>query len=404
MISVQKAEELLALYPPAVFTQTVSLEDSLHKVLAQSISSKRDQPPFHRVAMDGIALRFDDYKKGIRSFKVANLQKAGEPQKTLDAEGACIEVMTGAVLPKNTDCVVRYEDIEIIDGYAQLNIEVDFMQNIHQKGSDHQQGTEVLPAGVKMTSPRIGIAASNGYSQVQIYAMPKIAIVSTGDELVDLQETPQDHQIYRSNSFSLQAELNSFGFKDIQSFHIEDNKESLLEKLSFILNEYGVVILSGGVSMGKFDFLPQILSDLKTKEIFHKISQRPGKPFWYGVGEKGQGVYALPGNPVSCLVCLRRYVVPALYKAMGSRLDVERGSQSEGVLAKDFTFEKNLTYFLPVKASKNHENIIELLPCPTNGSGDYGALGESDGFIELPLEKTFFKKGESYKYFPWGHI
>jgi molybdopterin molybdotransferase len=154
-----------------------------------------------------------------------------------------------------------------------------------------------------------------------------------------------------------------------------------------------VVILSGGVSMGKFDFIPKILSDLKVREVFHKVSQRPGKPLWFGIGESGQAVFGLPGNPISTLVCFRRYVLPSLYQMLGAQTEIPRKLP----LSDSVSFKKNLTLFQPVSIEEDGS----ARPIRTNGSGDFSSLGLSKGFLELPQDKDTFQLGESYEYFPW---
>jgi molybdopterin molybdotransferase len=167
--------------------------------------------------------------------------------------------------------------------------------------------------------------------------------------------------------------------------------------LKKILNEFPFVVLSGGVSMGKFDFIPSVLADLKVKKVFHKVTQRPGKPFWFGSGSKQQMVFGLPGNPVSCLVNLRRYVLPALFKNIGLEF-----KNSYAVLEKDISFKKSLTYFPAVSTYFSKEGVQLASPIKSNGSGDYFSLHKSDGILELPSEKELFKKGEAYPFYRWG--
>jgi molybdopterin molybdotransferase len=177
----------------------------------------------------------------------------------------------------------------------------------------------------------MGIIAANGYAEVQVYEEPSIAVISTGDELVDLGDFPQDHQIRRSNPYALKAELNCFQFNRVDLFHLHDDRAELFSELKKILEQYDILVLSGGVSAGKYDFLPQIFADLGVKEIFHKVSQRPGKPFWFG-SKVEKLVFALPGNPVSAVTCLRRYVVPALLEMRPGENHVEvYGTLTEGL-------------------------------------------------------------------------
>lgn len=397
MITVENAIELILKNAPTFSKIKLPIEKCYGKVLAQDILSERDQPPFHRVAMDGVAIDFNEYQNSRREFKITGIQKAGIASLNLASSQECIEVMTGAVLPHNTNCVIRYEDTTIDGDKCIISNELVFnmMNNVHQKGSDHKKSCLLLKRGQTIYGPQVGIIASNGYSEVEVYKYPKIAVISTGDELVDLIDTPKDFQIRKSNSYALQAQLNYNGFNDVTQFHLPDEPKTLYEKLSKILESFDILVLSGGVSMGKFDFLPQIFNDLKIKKVFHKISQRPGKPLWFGVTEN-KAVFALPGNPVSAITCLRKYVIPSLQESM------HQENLDEFVfLDSDYSFKKELTYFLPVKLYYKNAKLFAK-PLTTNGSGDYGSLGNSDGFIELPKADQIFKKDHSFKLYRWS--
>lgn len=398
MLTVDQATSAIASKTPQCPVVKVSLQEAYGKILAQDILSERDQPPFDRMAMDGIAIDFDEYQKGRRQFKVAGIQSAGQPQQILENKEDCLEGMTGGVLPKNATAVIRYEDISIENNIATIADELVFnmFNNVHQKASDHKEGEIVLKKGTILNGPQLGIIAANGYADVTIYADPKIAVISTGDELVDLGETPLDHQIRRSNPYAMKAELNCFQFNNVTLFHLLDNEKELYQQLEKILNEFDILVLSGGVSAGKYDFLPQVFADLNVEKVFHKVAQRPGKPLWFGNKEE-KLIFALPGNPVSAITCLRRYVVPALLSARGQRAHIDKA-----VLAEDYAFNKDLTYFCPVIVSVSSDGVLKATPMKTNGSGDYGSLAYSDGILELDKETNFFEKGSTHKLFLWG--
>ena len=403
MITVNEAVSLIETHLPKLEKSRVPIEASVGKILAQEIKSERHQPPFNRMAMDGIAIDFKRWESGQRSFKVEGMQRAGEAQKTLSSHENCMEAMTGGVLPEGASAVIRYEDVRIDNGIAYIdeNISVENMMNVHQFGIDHKQGDSLLKVGSFIRGAQVGIIASNGYSEIEVYDTPKIAIVSTGDELVDFGSDPLPHQIRKSNPYALQGELNGFGFEKTKLFHLKDEKEDIYNTLKNILDKYQVVVLSGGVSMGKFDFIPQVLGDLEVKQHFHKVAQRPGKPLWYGTGTKGQGVFALPGNPISCVTCLRRYVIPALFKAMNAENESVCVQQQYAVLKEDYLFNKSLTYFLPVCLEEGEDGVTYGHPIKTNGSGDYGALAFSDGIMELDKEVDQFKAGDKLPLFRW---
>ena len=399
MISVEEAENLISQTLSKSITQCCYLEYAYEEVLRENLLSDNFLPPFHRVSMDGIALVFEKWKEGCRSFPVENFQAAGDPVVCLKNSSHCIEIMTGASLPSNCDTVVPYEHISLQDGKALItdSASVMKMQNIHCKGSDYDRGSVLAKEGQRIQAPLCGIAASIGKETVQVAKRPKIAIISTGNELVPIHHTPSPYQIRRSNPYALQAALKKRGYKNLSLFHFNDLKEELFKNLKLILSEFQVLILSGGVSKGKLDFIPGILKDLHVEKVFHFISQRPGKPFYFGKGNQGQNVFALPGNPVSSLVCLHRYVLPALDSTLG----LEKQSQAYAVLQDDVTFNKELTLFQPVKVSYATNGSILAHPVKVNGSGDFASLAKSDGFIELNKNASFFPSGCAHPLFWW---
>lgn len=395
MVSVSEASQIILsnLFLPE--NVDVPLKESLGRILAESIVADRDLPPFNRVAMDGIAVSWSELEKGIRSFEIEDIQAAGVPQKQLRDKAKCMEVMTGAVLPVGVDVVIRYEDVTIKDGKAQLD-ELDFqlMQNVHRQGIDAKKGSELMKPGIKISSAEVALLASVGKSSVKVMSLPKVAIISTGDELVDVDTIPAPHQIRRSNSFALYAALKENGI-EASLHHITDDETELEAGLKKILQHVDVMILSGGISKGKFDFVPQVLEKLGVKKLFQQVSQRPGKPFWFGATENHKTVFALPGNPVSTFMCYYRYIQPWLIESLGGKL-----VQQSAILKINYSFQPKLTYFLQVGVEIVGGQMLAA-PIPGGGSGDFANLGSVDGFLELPLEKSEFHEGQVFPYFPF---
>jgi molybdopterin molybdotransferase len=402
MITVEQAEEIIFNNNLNLPTVGVPLSQATGRILRENLAADRDFPPFDRVTMDGIAIRFEDFKKDIRRFEIKGIQAAGMPLSVSNQQlttGSCFEVMTGAIMPENYDTVIRYEDIKIDNGYAELLIEnIDFQQNIHFKGRDRKAGDILLEAGRYITAAEIATSATAGKSVLQVAKLPKIAIISTGDELVDIQGMPLPHQIRRSNVYAIASVLES-GYKiKGKIYHFNDDKKLIFNGLKNILNTFDIVILSGAVSEGKYDFVPMALDELGVEKLFHKVSQRPGKPFWFGVKSRNPKskirntvVFAFPGNPVSTFLCAYRYLVPFLNKSFGIQTPVQYA-----VLSEDFYFKPNLTYFLQVKIT-NDNGVLVAKPMEGGGSGDLANLNETDGFLELPMDKTEFKRGEVYR-------
>jgi molybdopterin molybdotransferase len=372
--------------------ESVPFEMSLHRILAEDLVADRDFPPFDRVMMDGIAFRFEDFEKGQRSFTVQEMQAAGAEPTTLGATNNCIEIMTGASIPENADTVVRYEDLKIENGVAHLLVDnIKFGQNVHLKGMDRKLGTLLVPSGRTISAAEINIAASVGKSRLSVKKVPEIAIISTGDELVNVNQKPLGHQIRRSNVFAISALLSKYGVK-AKNFHVNDDPYQIHRYLLHALENFHAVILSGGVSKGNFDYIPEELEKLQVEKIFHFVKQRPGKPFWFGKTPMNKVVFALPGNPVSSFMCTCRYVVPWLRASLGLKPLVYKYA----ALSKDFSFKPDLQYFLQVRTAFVEGGQFYAIPVIGHGSGDLANLADADGFLELPASKSEFKAGEAY--------
>jgi molybdopterin molybdotransferase len=395
MVSVDEASEIVfsQLFTPR--SRTIELAHAVGKVLAEEIAADRDFPPFDRVAMDGIAIRSGQIALGRRSFTIEQIQAAGEPQKKLQYPEHAIEVMTGAILPQGTDAVIRYEDLAIQSGVATLLInDVPTGNNVHKQALDARRGEILLPIHTRLSPAEIALLAAVGKAQVEVFELPSVAIISSGDELVAVDDIPEPHQIRRSNVFAIEAAMTEMNWKGTR-FHMPDREDVLRDTLREIVRTYDILILSGGVSKGKFDFIPQVLESVGIKKKFHQVSQRPGKPFWFGVSDSGKVAFALPGNPVSTYMCFYRYIKPWALKSLGLPMGFEFV-----FLAKDFSFPAKLTYFLQVHV-KNDNGKMMAYPMAGGGSGDFANLKNVTGFVELALEGTDFKTGDLVPYIPF---
>ncbi len=377
-------------------TERVPVPASAGRILRQGVSAERDQPPFDRVMMDGMAVR---YEPGRRSYRRRAVLQAGEPAVALDDPAGCIEAMTGAVLPPGTDTVVpveRYhregDDCVLEDGY-----DPEPRQFVHPRGSDHPAGTELLRAGAVVGAAEVAVLASQGLSRVSVGVQPPIAVVSTGDELVGPDRPIADHEIRLSNGPAVLAALLQHGFAGSRHYHLRDDEAAMRRELGELLESNPVLILSGGVSRGKADYVPGVLRELGVEPIFHRVAQRPGKPMWFGARRDRNLVFALPGNPVSTLVCFRRYALPALLQAAGlSTIPSETAR-----LDADYEFRPELTCFLPVRISVDADAVMNASPVITNTSGDFAALAGSAGFVELPSEPSRFPAGTKAALHRW---
>ena len=398
MLTTAEARQAIFAEMPEFGISNVPVDAAIGRTLRQSVYAERDQPPFDRVMMDGIAISFADFEGGSRSFPIQSTQSAGDPAITL-RQGNCIEIMTGAALPENADCIIPIERITIKEGSAELEGDYSPEQNqfVHARGSDHTEGTELLMSGRRISPMDIAVIASCGLAEVSVSDSPSISVISTGNELVAAGDPIEAHQIRLSNAPAVIAMLHQHGYDHCQHDHIVDDKDLLKQRIAAHLENSDVLILSGGVSMGKADHIPQVLSELGVRVVFHKISQRPGKPMWFGIGPNAQVVFALPGNPVSTLVCCRQYVIPALDAASG----ISATRYVFANLATEVVFKARLTCFLPVKLASAIDGKQLALPVYSNTSGDYASLSGTDGYVELDLDTTTFPAGSGVPLHRW---
>lgn len=373
------------------------LDKCAGRVLRQTVIADRPFPPFDRSMMDGYALRASEIgPEGV--FEVTAECPAGSARIRLHPEAkSCAEIMTGAIVPESADCVVPYEATTRLDNNRMQLIEPDAHaagDYVHKSGSDRPAGDVLIGPGRIIGSRETAIAASCGYATLRVSKQPSIAIVSTGDELVDIAEKPAPHQIRRSNDLMLDAALERIGFNANERAHINDDSKHCTESLRRLGRENDILIISGGISMGKKDFIPEALCRLGFACHFHGVAQKPGKPFGFWTSPIC-AVFALPGNPISSLTCLHAYVMPALVTATGQASGPVKTSVelSTPVNARD-----DLTVFLPVSLDSN--NLAT--PQPVNNSGDLVRILGSAGYIELPPtpEKTY-PAGKSFDFHPW---
>ena len=380
-------------------TETRKLAASSGAVLAQQVRAERDQPPFDRVTMDGIAIASSAYQSGRRCYRIAGTQPAGHEPLTLTDPDDCIEVMTGAELPRGSDCIIPLEFFNVIEGRAEIGPDafVDPGRNVHPRASDSRKDDILLEPGTGLGPPEIAAIASAGLANVEVRSEPRLMVISTGDELIEPGEPVQPWQIRRSNTYSIRASLISRGFRRISDEHLADDPRLLSKRLARHLADHDLIVLTGGVSTGRYDFVPSVLRELGVRPVFHRVAQRPGMPIWFGVTDEGCSVYGLPGNPVSALVCLARLVIPGIEAALGAT-----ASAIDAVaLAVSVRPHPDLWFFLPVILQFDAALGRVAVPKPVRGSGDIISLLGTGGFVELPPGKTDIPAGHIVPLFLW---
>lgn len=404
-------------------TEEVPLPKAQGRFLRSDIRADRPLPSFDRVMMDGIAIRHAAWALGKRDFPITGIQAAGAEPVTLSDKSSCIEVMTGGVLPAESDCVIPVEDIEINGKTARIKEGYTPRpgQHIHRTGSDTAVGEILIPSGQCLHSPELTIAASCGVTSPTVASLPSIAIISTGDELVAPEETPLTHQIRRSHATALRTSITARKLGNVTEYHVPDDPNQLKETLQQALDAHDVLILTGGVSRGKYDFVAPVLKELLGAPQFHGIAQRPGKPFAFwstevptnsgekckpytaddGSAEGGEEckpyikrhIFALPGNPVSVMACAARYLFPALtYLLKGDHTEPET-LPANGI----FNCPPHFTGLIPCKL---RHGTLELVP-PSN-SGNFLDLAGTHGIAEVPGSLTRQQlKNQPATFYPW---
>ena len=371
-----------------------------HRV-EEPIRSDRCHPPFDRVAMDGIAIQLNALESGIKEFVLQSTCFAGDAQHTLKNASYCIEVATGSILPSGADLVLPYEvlqrkpqSFEFIGNYQHFSNG----SNVHKKGSDCPADETVLRQGTSINGPVMGLLATFGKTQLITRQTPKIIVLGTGTELVPINQTPKAHQLRSSNALACAHSLRRAGFTKVDCDLIQDNPKALFEQFKSYLLNYDVIISSGGISKGPHDFLLSILKDIGAQQLVYRIQQKPGKPMWFGKSACQTPIFCLPGNPLATMVCLHRYVIPALQYAIGSS---DHSMQKYVALTKSRRYEKPKTLFQLVKIKHLNNGLTQATPVSSNGSSDIVAAANSDGFIELPADQKVFGRNQAFRFFEW---
>ncbi len=383
MIPIEDAEKILKEIEVKPEIETIPLTDCLGRVLAQDIVSKIDMPPFDKSAMDGFALRSGD---DSRRFKIAETIAAGDIPQTEIKKGKCARIMTGAMLPKGADLVIKREIVEERDGYITI-LEKEPAVNICRKGEDVKIGDLILQPGTLIRPQEVAVLAAMGRDRVSVFKRPGVGILTTGSEIVEPGGKLKQGQIYNSNAYSLAAQIRQLGAEVHYGGIVNDDQKAIKEQTVKLFARNHMVIISGGVSMGDFDFVPQILEDLGVKLFFQKVAIKPGKPTVFGtMGDKV--FFGLPGNPVSTFVVFEIFVKPFLYRMMGYQYEP---LLIKGEMKKDLTRAKSSRpAFIPVRCQDGLVEVIEY-----HGSAHINALTKANSLLKIPAGVQHVSKGST---------
>jgi molybdopterin molybdotransferase len=375
-------------------TEAIPLREAMSRVLARDILSDRDYPPFHRCIRDGYAVLAAETRSGAQ-LKCIDELKAGDTPTTCVAPGTCIQIMTGAALPDNADAVIMIEHTSREGNAVHLDRAVKPGQHVVRRGSEQAAGQTVLSAGTRIGFAEIAAAAQVGAANPVVTHKPRIAILSTGDEVVDFASTPGPFQIRNSNSVSLAAQVGLTGGEPVVLGNARDSLDDLRAQITAGL-EADALILSGGVSMGKYDLVEPVLSEFAAEIVFDAVAIRPGKPAVFALC-KGKPVFGLPGNPVSTMVTFDLFVRPAI--------DILSGTEPrplpfiEATLTGSLSEKAGLTHFLPAKltwrSDKAHVSFV-----PWQGSGDVVAMAHANCLLVVPADRETIEAGEHVHVLP----
>lgn len=387
-------------------TEKVFILNALGRVLAEPVFAPQNIPPYDNSAMDGFAIKVKDLSFS-NEFEVVGEVSAGTAQELKITKGQAVRIMTGGEIPKGMDAVVRVEDTEKISSQrVKVLTTVTQGQNIRKCGEDVQKGKEILSLGQKLNTYLFGILGSMGVSEVKVFQRPQVAIVPTGNELVEFGKPTQEISIFDSNGPMLEASVQSEGAAPERMPVTPDNRVALRSTLQRAL-ESDVVLTSGGVSMGSYDYVKGVLQDLGVKIIFHKAAIRPGKPLLFGVkqGTHKTYIFGLPGNPVSTMVTYEIFVRPFLRKLMGMRKVQPVMLQAR--LLEPLKKKKGFTYFVRGVLEEGDGNL-KIRSTGPQGSHLLTSLAHANALMVLDQDQTHFEKGDMVNVLPllevdWGN-
>ena len=381
VISVSEALAQVVAATPVLGTERVTLTDAAGRVAADDVVANRLVPAAANSAMDGFAVRHADLASVPARLRIVAVEPAGTVTDAVVGPGTAVKLFTGSVVPSGADTVVKVEDTEEADGHVVVRAAASRRGNVREAGEDVRPGQVVVAAGTSLGPADLGILASVGRATVVVHRRPRVAIVATGSELVELDETPGPGQVVNTNAYALAAAVREAGGEPVVFPIVRDRPDDLRRYLAEALAA-DVVLTTGGVSVGELDFVKETLAWLGVEQVFWKVAQKPGKPLAFGRRD-GRLVFGLPGNPVSALVCFAVYVRPALRRMQGHRrihLPVVRAR-----LAQTTRKAKGLVEFLRVSLADGPDGLVAT-PFREQGSGVLTSLGAGAGLLIGPAE------------------
>lgn len=386
MISVLEAIKRIEPYCKSSASIFKPIYKTLGYVLATDVLSPINMPPFKQSSMDGYAF----FHSGAETYTIVGEIKTGS-SKNIDLKpGEAVRIFTGAKVPDNADTVIMQELVNRSNENLTLTKQPVKGSNVRVIGEQIKKGHLALEKGTVLNEAAVGFLAGLGVERIQVFKRPKVAVLVTGDEIKKAGEELLEGQIYDSNAITLKLALNRLGVKKPKVLKVNDDLVETKETLKRLLNSFDVILISGGISVGDYDFVKEALVQNDVQEVFYKVNQKPGKPLWFG--HKGETlVFALPGNPASTLTCFYVYVLPLLKAKMGFESESLKNLEAEA--SEDIRNTFNKTLFL--KGVVNNGKATALTG---QASSMLKSFAVSSALIIIPEDKTIIKKGEQVTY------
>ena len=407
MLTVDEALQLILETVVPAPVSSLPLSDALGAVLAEEVISSVDSPPFDKSMMDGFAVRSADCPKGEKTLSIIGEVMAGSVSDKPLQPGTAIRIMTGAPIPDGADAVVPVELTETAEDSASVTLRMpgslSTEWNVIRRGSLMAKGEAILQPGRPLTAQQLALLGEIGKSTVAVRKVPTVAVLATGDELVEIDETPGPGQIRNTNALMLAAQVQEAGARPRVLGIARDDREDLAAKIREGL-QADVLCLSGGVSAGVLDLVPSELAKADVRQVFHKIRMKPGKPLWFGIRD-GAGerppcyVFGLPGNPVSSMVCFELFVRSALRRLQG--MTVAGPGLVQARLASDFSHRSDRPTWFPCRLSRQQECLLAT-PMNWKGSSDLRATALANASLAIPEGEHQFEAGTVLEVLPWG--
>lgn len=399
MLSYDEARLTILEHTKQLPIQRLKLAKMAETFLAAPLIAQYDMPLFDNSAVDGFGVAISDIAKHetpVR-LRLSGVIRAGDKGNIKLNKNEAFKILTGAPVPKSVEAIIMQEFCKEEDGYVYLNRKPEAGDNIRRRGEEFRKGCEILPAGTPVTPAVIGLVATFGHSSFKVYRKPKVALISTGSELIQPGKPLAKGQIYNSNTYSLALALQKMGIDSFKSYQVKDSFLDCKRVFSLALKESDVVIPIGGVSVGDYDLVREVLTELGVMQIFWKIPMKPGKPVYFGKHEtknskRAKLVFGLPGNPVSALITFHQLVQPSLLKLIGQ--PEPASFKMEAILTKELRKKAGRIEFVRGYASMEHHKFTVK---PTLGQDSHmlGGLAKANCLIHFPADKEYLVQGET---------